>query len=91
MSPAQKRTEITIETRKVTIIRRRHSHEYAYCDQCSQIVISFTLAELSAAAGISESDIAGGLDSGGFHTIGSSRMLKLCGNSIPKTQPKEKS
>lgn len=69
MTAGPKRTEITIETTRVTVIRSRSSRDYAFCGQCSAIVQQLTLPQVSAKINIQ------GSSPDGTHTVGKAELV----------------
>jgi hypothetical protein len=76
---SKRRTEITIETRTVTVIRTRNA-KAVYCEKCSAEVRIFWLTEIASDLCIENVEIEQLSRAGKIHFIGSTEML--CSNSI---------
>jgi hypothetical protein len=74
-----RRTEITIETRSVTIIRTSNQGDLVDCGCCGGNVLTFSAANASLVFGIDPAELHRAASSGRVHAaIGSS----LCGQSL---------
>jgi hypothetical protein len=76
------KTEITIETERVLIVRRRRSPARLWCNHCARVLSMLTLDELSIAAGISSQVILELAEAGGIHLASTTEDgLFICPNS----------
>jgi len=75
----KRRTEITVKTHTITIIRRR-SAKSDYCEKCRAEVRVFTVSEIVSGFCLESSELKQLSLAGKIHFVGSTEML--CGNSI---------
>ena len=83
--PKKRRTEITIETHSVTIIRTRGKIFSADCEQCKKNTEAVTVEQSAARLNTTALNIYSLIKTGELHFLRTteSRMLPLvCGNSI---------
>ncbi|MEO5858493.1 MAG: hypothetical protein ABIR33_06035 [Pyrinomonadaceae bacterium] len=74
-----RRTEITIETRSVTIIRTHNRGDLVRCAECDGRVLTFSVANASLVFGIDSTELQRASLNGGIHAaLGSN----ICGQSI---------
>ena len=77
-----KRTEITLETHEVTVIRFRQTRQL-FCELCRETVPHVALARVLAAHLYSEAEIARLTDNGRLHSIRrADGTLFLCSRSL---------
>jgi len=77
--------EITIETRQVTIIRRRQSTVYAWCAACAEVVEMVTAEQAAVVLGQSVRAIYRQVEQGRLHfTETAEGRIRLCFNSVLK-------
>jgi hypothetical protein len=74
-----RRTEITIETRSVTIIRTNNKGDLVDCSECGGRVLTFSAINASLVFGIDPEELQRASLNGGVHAAGD---LSLCGQSI---------
>ena len=78
-----KRTEITIETRRVTVIRRRQASNRGWCEGCLADVQMITPNQAAAIAGVSSRTIYRWIEASRVHFIeDSSELILVCVPSI---------
>ena len=78
-----KRTEITIETLRRTVITTRRSGDYVYCRQCGTLVVPISILEAAALYETDPDEIAMRLESGELHRVEQEgRTLKICGAGL---------
>jgi len=65
----KKRTSITIETRKTTVIRRRKAQTVAWCERCHARVLMHNPDEAAALDGTTVREIFRYVESGELHAI----------------------
>lgn len=77
---AKRRTEITIETRTMTIIRVQGGHPAsAYCEDCGNRVKTFSPEHAALIFGVNASELLLFSESGGIHTAADGG---LCSDSL---------
>lgn len=69
-----RRTEINIETRKITTIRATGRLNPIYCRICEKPVATFSLEQLEI--------ISQQMETRGFHLIQINKVALVCGNSL---------
>ena len=74
----RRRTEITIETRSITIIRTSNRNDLVDCVHCGGAVLTFSATNASLVFGIDPAELSLASLSGAVHAVGSS----LCGRSL---------
>lgn len=74
MTKKIRRTEIIIETRKLTIIRSHGKSDRVYCRSCQKLVTAFSFEQLAA---ISQAATAGD-----FHQVETIHGSLVCVNSL---------
>ena len=86
----KRRTEITVETHKVTIIRRRSRISREWCNVCADEVQMLSTEQAAAFAGLSTRAICRGVEAGQlhFHETGDGRLF-ICVNSLTTNTNKE--
>jgi excisionase family DNA binding protein len=78
-----KRTEITIETDRVVVIRGRRRSGHAYCERCDKLVEMVTVDEAASFAGVSSRSIFRWVEDGELHFIETANgHLLVCLDSI---------
>lgn len=78
----RQKTEITIETRSITIIRARGRRFAAYCQSCGKTVSAFTPEQIALFLRLDIKEICCRIEAGEFHLIETGRTVALiCGNS----------
>lgn len=78
-----KRTEITIETLRRTVITSRRSNEYIYCRQCGTLVVAMSMLEAAALYETGTEEIAIRLKTGEMHSVEQEgRTLRICGAAL---------
>jgi hypothetical protein len=83
----KKKTEITVETDQVLIIRQRRSGVRAWCDGCAQPVKLVTAEEAATVAGVSTRTIYRWVEAEKVHfTETPDGSLLICLNSLLKKQ-----
>ena len=79
----KKRTEITLETHELTIVRFRQNRTIAYCAVCQQQTPHFSVVQSVSVLSLSESVIFRLAESGEIHSCETANgLLRLCGNSL---------
>jgi len=79
MNKATRRTEITIETRSVTIIRTSNKSDLVDCCYCGGTVLTFSVTNASLVFGIDRAELLRATLAGTVHeALGAS----LCGRSL---------
>ena len=73
MTKKIRRTEINIETRKLTVIRSRGKLQ-VYCPRCQKTVTAFSFVELAEILQMTET--------GDFHQVQTHDGSFICGNSL---------
>lgn len=80
-----RRTEITIETHSVTIIRRKGKNFSARCERCGETVSAFAPEQFAAFLKLEMAEICRRLETGELHLTETDRAVALiCGNSENK-------
>ena len=69
-----RRTEINIETRKITIIRSRGKFDQVYCQRCQKSVTAFSFEQIAA--------ISQTVATENIHQVETARGLQVCGNFL---------
>jgi hypothetical protein len=91
---SKRRTEITIETHSITIIRTSDQRFSSFCERCEKTVSAFTPEQLATLMRLELNEICRRVDSGELHLTETGRSFALvCGNSERKEirfNPKEK-
>lgn len=83
--PRIRRTEITIETHSITIIRTNDQRFSSFCECCDKTVSAFTPEQLATFMRLDLSEICSRIDSGELHLTEPGRAFALvCGNSERK-------
>ena len=78
-----KRTEITIETLRRTVITSSRSNEYIYCRHCGALVVAMSILEAAALYETGTEEIAMRLKAGEMHPVEQEgRTLKICGAAL---------
>lgn len=86
-----RRTEIKIETRSVTIIYSKEKPRSAFCDQCQAVETVFAPEQLAAMFRVSLAEICRRLDTKQIHLTRSERGTALvCGASLKELQNESK-
>jgi excisionase family DNA binding protein len=79
----KRRTEITIETERVVVIRQRRGVGQGWCDDCAQPVTMVTAEEAAAVAGVTRRTIYRWVEAEKVHfTETSDGSPLICLNSI---------
>ena len=83
--PPKKRTEITVETERVLVIRRRYRAIEAWCDSCAEQVVMIRPDQAAAVSGLSLRAIFGDIERAELHFMEQADgMLLICLNSLLK-------
>lgn len=82
MANKTRRTEITIETHEITIIRKGENQSVAFCRDCKANVTVFRLGEIAQLIQRSIGDVQDILEKGDFHFIEVSGDSLVCGTSL---------
>lgn len=83
--PTKRRTEITIETHSITIIRTNDQRFSTHCVRCEKTVSAFTPEQLAIFMRLDINEICHRIDSGELHLTETGRSVALvCGNSEKK-------
>lgn len=83
--PTKRRTEITIETHSITIIRTNDQRFSAHCERCGETVSAFTPEQLAIFMRLDLNEICRRIESGELHLTETGRTVALvCGNSEKK-------
>lgn len=83
--PAYKRTEVTIETDRVTTIRRRRSVQ-VWCKKCVRVVDAVGLEEAGAMVGITQLKVRDCAGDAGWHVCeGWNGEALICLESLLKS------
>jgi hypothetical protein len=78
-----RRTEITIETEEILILRRRFKTERIWCRQCAEKVVMLTMEEAAVTAGVSSRIVYQWIEGFNLHfTETPTRLLLVCPNSL---------
>ena len=84
MTP-KKRTEITVETERILVIRRRYRAIETWCDSCAEQVVMIRPDQAAAVSGQSLRAIFGDIERDTLHFMEQSDgMLLICLNSLLK-------
>lgn len=79
----RRRTEITIETHSITIIRTGDQRFSAHCGRCSETVSAFTPEQTAVFLRLDLREICRRVQTGEFHLTRTERSAALiCGNSL---------
>jgi len=80
---SKRRTEITIETRSITIIRTNGAHYSAHCEHCRQTVAAFAPEQIAQALQLDLMEVCCRIEEGKLHLTDRRRGAALiCGNSL---------
>jgi hypothetical protein len=80
-----RRTEITIETHSITIIRTNDRRFSAHCERCGKTVSAFTPEQIAVFLRLDLNEICRRIESGELHLTETGRAVALiCGNSETK-------
>src|SRR5687767_4370877 len=83
MTIKTQRTEIQIETHKVTVIRTRGKQFSAYCEHCGANVTSFTANQTGELLQMTEPTVFQMVDEQKFHRVSSDMGVdQICSNSF---------
>ena len=83
--PAYKRTEVTVETERVTTIRRRRSLR-VWCRECGGVVDAIGMEEAGAIAGTKPSNLRDYAGAAGWHVCeGWDNEMLICLESVLKS------
>jgi hypothetical protein len=84
----KKRTEITIETERVIVIRRHRPPVRAWCQSCGRQAVMVTVDEAARFACVSVRTLCGWVENGKLHFIDTADGgLLICQASIPPIAP----
>ena len=82
MTP-KKRTEITVETERVLVIRRRYQAIEAWCDFCAEKVVMIRPDQAAAVSGQSLRAIFGAIEQSKLHFVEpADGMILICLSSL---------
>lgn len=77
-----RRTEITIETHSITIIRTKSKRFSARCERCGETVSAFAPEQFAAFLQLEIAEVCRRLETGELHLTETGRAVALiCGNS----------
>jgi hypothetical protein len=80
-----KRTEITVETERVLVVRRRRASRQAWCDACAGQVETVLPEQAALIARVSVRTIYRWVEDGRLHFLEtSSGNISICLNSLPE-------
>lgn len=83
--PKKRRTEITIETHSITIIRTNDQRFSSFCERCDKTVSAFSPEQLAMFMRLDLNEICRRIESGELHLTETGRTVALvCGNSEKK-------
>jgi hypothetical protein len=86
----KKRTEITVETERILVIRRRYRAIEVWCDSCAEQVVMIRPDQAAAVSGQSLRAIFGDIERAALHFIEQpDGMLLICLNSLLKRTREE--
>jgi hypothetical protein len=84
----KKRTEITVETERILVIRRRYRAIEAWCDSCAEQVVMIRPDQAAAVSGQSLRTIFGDIERKDLHFMEQADgMLLICLSSLLKQDP----
>lgn len=87
MSP-KKRREITVETERLLVIRRRYRAVEAWCDACSETVVMVRPDQAAAVTGRSLRALFGDIEAGSLHFVEQGDgLLLICLSSLLGEKP----
>jgi hypothetical protein len=85
----KKRTEITLETERILVIRRRYRAIEAWCDSCAEQVAMIRPDQAAAVTGQSQRAIFGDIELAALHFLEQpDGMLLICLNSLLNQYPR---
>ena len=85
-----RRTEITIETRSVTIIRVKGSQFSAHCERCQKPVAAFAPAQIAEFLRLDLTEVCRRVEADELHLTGNGRGVALiCGGSPENSAAKQ--
>jgi len=85
----KKRTEITVETERTLVIRRRYRAVEAWCDECNAMVIMIRPDQAAAVSGRSLRAIFNDIERAALHFAEQADgMILICLNSLLKEKLK---
>lgn len=83
MNETKRRTEITIETREITVIRTVGGQRTDYCENCLKNVSAFAPKRIADVLRLSVTEICRRVETKQIHLIDSGRGTALiCGDSL---------
>lgn len=83
-----KRKEITIETERLLVIRRRYQAVEAWCDRCQQAVVMIRPDQAAAVTGRTMRTIFNEVEAHAIHFLEQpDGLLLICLNSLLDSQP----
>lgn len=83
----RQRTEISIETHEIKIIRIRNSASQIFCEQCQSQTSPFTADQIAVLLQISVDEVCRDIETGKFHLTGSppqQNLALICGDSLSR-------
>jgi hypothetical protein len=84
----KKRTEITVETERILIIRRRYRAVEAWCEECHEAAVMIRPDQAAALSGRSLRAIFNDIELAALHFLEQpDGLLLICLNSLLKRQP----
>lgn len=78
-----RKTQITIETHSITIIRSTGATFNVHCETCQKSVSAFDAEQIAEALKLDQLQVEAFRLSGEIHNTASDNLL-LCGNSLPE-------
>jgi hypothetical protein len=79
----RRRTEISIETHEITIVRTSGTRLTAFCEACREDVPAFGLEQIAAVFQMSVSDVCRTIEEKKLHLVTARHSIALiCGNSL---------
>ena len=80
-----RKTQITIETHSITIIRTKSERFQAFCEHCEKTVSAFTPEQTAMFLRLDMTEICRRIEAGELHLTETGRAVALvCGNSESK-------
>lgn len=78
-----RKTQITIETHSITIIRTNSRRFAAHCEHCGETVTAFALEQIADALQVNLAEVCRRIETKQIHLIRTERSAALiCGNSL---------
>lgn len=78
----RRRTEITIETHRIKVIRIKNNHNTVFCNDCGAHVSAFAPAQVAALLQRDLNEVLTQINAAQIHLTGNGRIALICGKSL---------